>query len=136
VHPEVEPDLRGRVAHQVGQRRVLDVHHQHSVPASHREQASQLRPHLGVHRHVDSQRSERAVGGDEILLHVHEQQGRAPRVGQFAEFCADVLAFESDQRPPSSVIPGWRARSSPMLACCAEGARAGSAGPLSWPSGS
>src|SRR6266536_2301867 len=53
VHPEVEPDLRGRVAHPAGQRRVLDVHHQHAVPACRREQARQPRPYLGVHRHVD-----------------------------------------------------------------------------------
>ncbi len=102
VHSEVEPDLGRRVAHPVGERRVLRVHDGRAGLAGGAQQGRQARPRLGVHGEVDPERREQSIGLDEIALHVDHDQSGMRGIDEFLEFGQDILAFDIDHFRSSS----------------------------------
>ena len=98
VHPHVEADLRRRVAAPAGERRVLQVDHQHAGPARVGQQGAQPRAELDVGRHVDAEASERPVRGDEVVLHVHHDEGRVSRIDELVQLGENNLALDLDHR--------------------------------------
>ncbi len=100
VHPEVEPDLRRRVAHPVRECGVLHVDDKHACVSRVLEEIRQGRPLRLVHGNVDTHLREDPVLIDEVALHVDEQQGCIRRIHQLRQLREDLLAVDRDHAGP------------------------------------
>jgi hypothetical protein len=114
VHPQVEPQLRRGVAPAARQRAVLHVHDQHTGPAGGGQQRREPRPHLRVHRQVDPEPAEDAVGLEEVALHVDQHQRGVAGVHQLGELGEHLLALDQDHEGQIAVSPPSMARCWPV----------------------
>ena len=96
VEPEVEADLRRRLARPVRQHRHLDEDHLDACGPCALDQAGEPRDHRRVHRDVDAEPVERPAGRAEIALHVDDEERGVRRVDELLELGEDLLALDLD----------------------------------------